>query len=84
MIFMSFSSTTTGVASGAGTVNPTGAYEFTPSFNGARVARSLVFCVVFCRSLFVLLSIFFWPLCCLSLFALRLLITTVVSSIAFL
>ena len=26
------------------------------------------FCVVFCRSLFVPLFFFFWPLCCLSLF----------------
>jgi len=33
-------------------------------FSGVRVARSLVFCVVFCWPLFVcLLSIFFWPLC---------------------
>ena len=35
------------------------------------------FCVMFCRSLFVL---FFWPLYCLSLLDLRLLITPVVSS----
>jgi len=28
-------------------------------FSGVRVARSLVFCVVFCRSLLVLLSFFF-------------------------
>jgi hypothetical protein len=27
---------------------------------------SLILCVVFSRSLFVLLSFFFWPLCCLS------------------
>jgi hypothetical protein len=31
-----------------------------------RVTRSLVLCIMFCRSLFVLLSCFFWPLCCLS------------------
>jgi len=31
-----------------------------------RVARSLAFCVMFCRPLFVLLSFFFCPLCCLS------------------
>jgi hypothetical protein len=30
-----------------------------------RVARSLVICVMFCRSLFVLLSSLFWSLCCL-------------------
>ena len=33
-------------------------------FSGVRVARSLIFCVVYCRWLFVLLSFFFWPLCC--------------------
>jgi hypothetical protein len=46
---------------------------------GFRVARSFVFCVLFCRSLFVLLSFFFWPFCCLS-FDLRLLITSFVPS----
>ena len=45
-----------------------------PVFSGVRVARSLVFCVVFCRSLFVLLPFFIWPLRCLS-FDLRILIT---------
>jgi hypothetical protein len=30
--------------------------------------RSLVLCIGFCRLLFVLLSFFFWPLCCLSFF----------------
>ena len=38
----------------------------------------LAFCVMLCRLLFVLLSFFFWPLCCLS-FDLRLLITPLVS-----
>jgi hypothetical protein len=42
----------TGTTSGAGTL-----------FSEVRVARSLVFCVVFCRSLFVFLSFFFCPLC---------------------
>ena len=37
-------------------------------FCGVRVARSLVFCVVFCRSLFVILYFLFWPLCCLFFF----------------
>jgi len=37
-----------------------------PMISVVRVARSLVFCVVFCRSLFVLWSLFFWSLCCLS------------------
>ena len=31
-----------------------------PGFTGVRVVRSLVFCVVFCRSLFVLLFFFFF------------------------
>ena len=76
-----------------------------PIYRGVRVALYLVFCIVFCRSMFVLLSIFFshfvvcpsiygiwlplwylqtllillfvffWPLCDLSFFDLRLLIT---------
>jgi hypothetical protein len=33
-----------------------------------------------CRSLFVLLYVLFWPLCCLSFFDLRILITPLVSS----
>jgi len=35
---------------------------------------------VFCRSLFVLLYFFFWPLCCLFFFDIRILITALVSS----
>jgi hypothetical protein len=34
---------------------------------------------MFCRSLFVILTFFFWPLCCLSFFDLRILITPLVS-----
>ena len=30
-------------------------------FSGVRVTRSLVLCVMFCRTLFVLLSFFVWP-----------------------
>ena len=46
-----------------------------------RVTRSLVLCAMFCRSLFVHLYFFFWPLCCLSSFVdLRILITPLVSS----
>ena len=69
----------------------------TSVFSGFRVARSLVFCGVFCRSLFVLFPLaivlsvllrftdsdytfgIFWPLCCLSFFDLRILITPLVS-----
>ena len=35
---------------------------------------------MFCRSLFVLLYIFFWPLCCLFFFDIRILITPLASS----
>jgi hypothetical protein len=35
---------------------------------------------MFCRSLFVLLYFFFWPLCCLFFFDIRILITSLVSS----
>ena len=48
-----------------------------PVFSGVRLARSLAFCVVFCRSLFVLSSC---PLYCLSVFDVQLLITSLVSS----
>ena len=52
----------------AGTAYPSWAPDFTPVFSGVHIARSLVFCEIFCRTLFVLLSFFFRPLCCLSLF----------------
>ena len=43
-----------------------GAHEFTPgSYSKVRFGRSLVFYVVFCRSLFVLLSSIFWHLRCI-------------------
>jgi hypothetical protein len=49
-------------------------------FRGVRVTRSLVFCVMFCGSLFVLLYFFICQLCCLSFFDVRILITPLVSS----
>ena len=66
-------SNTTGATRGAGTA-------FTPGFSRVRVSRSLAFCVLFCRSLFVLLYFFLWPLCCLSFFDLRIIITLLTSS----
>ena len=52
-----------------------------PVFSGVRVTRSLVlYTCMFCRSLFVLLYFFFWPLCYLSFFDLWILITYLVSS----
>jgi hypothetical protein len=47
-----------------------------PVFSGVRVIRSIVFCVMFCRTLFILLSFFCWPLCCLSFLDLRDMITS--------
>jgi len=45
------SSNKTGATCGTGTVYTSGS---TPVFSGVHVARSLLFCVMFCRSLFVL------------------------------
>ena len=56
-----------GVNSGAGTAYPSKAPEFTPVFSGVHDTRSLVLCVMLYRSLFVLLSFFFWPLRCVLL-----------------
>ena len=53
-MFVLLNTNTTVGNSGTGTVSPSGAHEFTPGFNGGRVPQSLVFCVVLCRSLFVL------------------------------
>ena len=52
----------TGVTSGAGTAYPPGTPDFTSCFSGVHVARSLVFCVMFCRSLVVFLYLFLWLL----------------------
>ena len=48
--------------------------------SGVRPARSFVFYVMLCRSLFVLLYFFFWPLCCLFFSDIRILIAPLVSS----
>ena len=69
----------TGVTCGAGIAYPYVAHEFAAGFSVVRVTQSLVFCGVFSRSLFVLLSLFFWPLCCLS-FDIWILMTSLVSS----
>jgi hypothetical protein len=53
--------------------------EFTPSFQWGSCYSIFSFMCIFCRSLFVLLSFFFWPLCGL-FFDLRILITPLVSS----
>ena len=68
-----------GTTCGAGTAYPSGAPELTLCFSGSRAARSLVFCIIFCRSLFVFLTLHF-----LSFFDIRLRITASVSSNFFL
>jgi len=53
----------------------------TPVFSGVRFTRSLVLYVCFVdRCLFFCTYLFFWTLCCLSFFHLRILITTLVTS----
>ena len=64
--------------SGAETAYPSGAPVFTPRFLVRFVLLDLWFMYMLCRSLFVLL--YFWPLCCLFFFDLRILITPLVSS----
>ena len=52
-----------------------------PVISGVRVTQSLISSLcIFCRSLFVFFSFFFWPLCCLFFFDLRIFITPLVSS----
>ena len=54
MVLVSFYSNTTSVTRGVGTANHSGAPQFTSDFSGVCVIRSLVFSVMYCRSLFVL------------------------------
>ena len=70
----------TGALCGTGMLTPPEHLCSPPRFSGVRVARSLVSCVMFSRSLFVLLSFSFWPLYCLSFCDLRLPITSLESS----
>jgi len=60
-------STMTSATSRAETAYSSGAPEFTPVFSKCSVFQSLIFCVVFCPSLFIFLFFFFWPLHCLSI-----------------
>jgi len=69
---------TTSATIGAGTAYPSGALEFIPVFSGVHVAKPFVFCVAICISLFIFLSLFFWPLYCM-VYDLHLLITPLVS-----
>jgi hypothetical protein len=53
---------------------------FTPDYLWGSCYSILSFMCMFCRSLLILFSFFFWPLCCLFLFDIRILITPMVSS----
>jgi hypothetical protein len=72
-------SNTTTATCGEKTAYHFGPSEFTTDFQCVRVARSLVFYVLFCRLLFVVLFFWFWPLCCV-FSNLRRLINILVSS----
>ena len=70
----------TGVTSGARTAYPSGAPEFTPSFQWDSCYWIFSFICMFCKSLFVVLYVFFQPLCCLFFFDIRILNAPLVSS----
>ena len=70
----------TGVTTETGTAYPSGAPEFTPGFLWGPCYSIFSFICMFCRLLFVLLYFFFWPLCSLFFFDIRILITPLVSS----
>jgi hypothetical protein len=80
MMFVLFSRNMTGVTCGVRLLTLSEHLGSPPVFSGDRVTRSLVLCVVFWRLLFVPLSFFFWPLCCLALFDLLILNAPFVSS----
>ena len=71
---------TTDATSGAGTTYPSRAPGFTSSFQWASCYSIFSFICLLCRWLFVLLYFFYWPLCCLFFFDIRILITSLVSS----
>jgi hypothetical protein len=61
-----------------------GPFSRTPSHHPVRhnLGIKVIICI-FCRSLFVLLYFFFWPLCCLFFFDIRIWITPLVCSNSF-
>ena len=69
----------TGTTSGAGTYYASGAPEFTLGYWWGSRCSIFSFLCMCCKSLFVLLYFFLWPLCCLSFYYLRILITPLVS-----
>jgi hypothetical protein len=75
VIIASFNRNTTGVTSGEKSSNPSGAPDSTPGFSGVRATRSLVLYICFVDR-----RLYFWLLCCLFFFDIRILITPLVSS----
>ena len=69
-----------GITSGTGTSNCSEAPKFTPGFKWGSLYSIFSFICMFCRSLFVLLYFFFWPLWYLFFFDIRILFTSLVSS----
>ena len=68
------------LTSGAGTAYPSRPPKFTPGFQWGSCYSIFSFMCMFCRSLFVLLYFFFWPLCCLFFFDIQILIIPLVFS----
>ena len=71
---------TTGATSGAGTAYHSRPPDFSSGFEWGSCYSMLNLLCMFYRSLFVLLYFFFWPLCCLFVFDLRILIIPLLSS----
>jgi hypothetical protein len=73
---------TTGVTSGAGTAYSSRSPVFAPDIKWGSCYSIFSLKCICCRSLFDLLFYFFWTLCCLFFFDLRILIIPLVSSIS--
>ena len=69
-----------GTNSGAEPAYSSGEPEFTPGFMCGSCYSIFSLMCMFCKSLFVPLCFFFWQLCCLFFFDLRILIIPLVSS----
>ena len=80
MMLVSFGSNTMDATCGIRAAYPFGAPGYISGFSWIHVARSLFYKVMFCKSLFVILSFFLWSVCCLYFFDLHLLITPSISS----
>ena len=64
----------------ARTASPSRPPEFIPGVLLGSCYSNFSFICMFCRSLFVLLYFFFWPLCCLFFFDIRIQIAPLVSA----